>query len=530
MIIHEQIYNAIDVFTNRSQAFSVRAIAEFGGWHGLEREIDNALRYRRLAGELLVVQKGCASDNAILHLSKESARTWWAISTIRWALTGVDHISSDQLGNAMSVAFDNTLWNVPPSSLLRIGLELGVITEGQLPETYVLPWTSLARLNECFLDAMRVMLGLVRMPDSTNYLEEMSVSMQSQGYPHKYESLLNLTTPSIVEWVLGQLSERQATVIKARFGLLDKKARRTLEDVGRDIGVSRERVRQIEAKALKRVRSSHLKLNLCLGFLADFARSGGSLVLSGASMTQECKFLLEALSVTVHHVARLDVYLLADGEYVDYQTHLANDDNHAQPLSLPKYISKHDANQLRAVEELYWEEQSAYRWSRPRMLLAGLRSLGRAAHFQEIAEECNRLFPARVVAARNWHSALNLRESAELGIAWIGRKGMYGLEEHGYFRPKTDIFEAVAAIVNRKFSETRRPVATGDVFVELSKERRELHASSVNMALSFNDKLESVGSGMYVPVGCGRQREASDKQYDFAAAFAAFSASEEEDM
>jgi RNA polymerase primary sigma factor len=53
--------------------------------------------------------------------------------------------------------------------------------------------------------------------------------------------------------VLGTLSPREQKVIELRFGLRDGKPR-TLETVGRDFGVTRERIRQIEAKALERMR------------------------------------------------------------------------------------------------------------------------------------------------------------------------------------------------------------------------------------------------------------------------------------
>ena len=56
-----------------------------------------------------------------------------------------------------------------------------------------------------------------------------------------------------VDGVLGTLSERERRVLQLRFGLEDGRSR-TLEEVGRDFGVTRERIRQIEAKALRKLR------------------------------------------------------------------------------------------------------------------------------------------------------------------------------------------------------------------------------------------------------------------------------------
>ena len=57
-----------------------------------------------------------------------------------------------------------------------------------------------------------------------------------------------------IEDVLGSLNEREQKVLKLRFGLEDGRAR-TLEEVGKEFDVTRERIRQIEAKALRKLRN-----------------------------------------------------------------------------------------------------------------------------------------------------------------------------------------------------------------------------------------------------------------------------------
>ena len=53
--------------------------------------------------------------------------------------------------------------------------------------------------------------------------------------------------------VLDTLTEREQKVLRLRFGMNDGRAR-TLEEVGREFDVTRERIRQIEAKALRKLR------------------------------------------------------------------------------------------------------------------------------------------------------------------------------------------------------------------------------------------------------------------------------------
>jgi len=56
-----------------------------------------------------------------------------------------------------------------------------------------------------------------------------------------------------VEEVLSTLTPRERRVLQLRFGLEDGRSR-TLEEVGKEFGVTRERIRQIEAKALRKLR------------------------------------------------------------------------------------------------------------------------------------------------------------------------------------------------------------------------------------------------------------------------------------
>ena len=53
--------------------------------------------------------------------------------------------------------------------------------------------------------------------------------------------------------VLGTLTEREERVLRLRFGLIDGR-QRTLEEVGKEFNVTRERIRQIEAKALRKLK------------------------------------------------------------------------------------------------------------------------------------------------------------------------------------------------------------------------------------------------------------------------------------
>jgi RNA polymerase primary sigma factor len=57
-----------------------------------------------------------------------------------------------------------------------------------------------------------------------------------------------------IEGVLEQLNEREKAVIKLRFGIMDDESDRTLEEIGKELSVTRERVRQIESSAIKKLK------------------------------------------------------------------------------------------------------------------------------------------------------------------------------------------------------------------------------------------------------------------------------------
>ncbi|MGL5550220.1 MAG: RNA polymerase sigma factor RpoD, partial [Culicoidibacterales bacterium] len=88
-----------------------------------------------------------------------------------------------------------------------------------------------------------------------NYIEELEGKQ-----PTDYET--NEVLKEQIRDVLERLTDREERVLRLRFGLDDGRER-TLEEVGQEFGVTRERIRQIEAKALRKLRnpskSKHLR-------------------------------------------------------------------------------------------------------------------------------------------------------------------------------------------------------------------------------------------------------------------------------
>jgi len=91
--------------------------------------------------------------------------------------------------------------------------------------------------------------------DSNNFAEV----VQDENAFTPYEQLEEKTITSMLQEMVKTLDQRESTILKARFGL-DGGSEKTLEEVGVKFGVTRERVRQIQNIALRKLRKMIEKL------------------------------------------------------------------------------------------------------------------------------------------------------------------------------------------------------------------------------------------------------------------------------
>src|SRR6516162_8440322 len=96
--------------------------------------------------------------------------------------------------------------------------------------------------------------------------------IEDRGVVSPADVVININLKEMTEQVLNGLTPREERVIKMRFGLEDG-TEHTLEEVGQVFGVTRERIRQIEAKALRKLRHPSRSRQL-RAFVADVQRDG----------------------------------------------------------------------------------------------------------------------------------------------------------------------------------------------------------------------------------------------------------------
>jgi RNA polymerase primary sigma factor len=111
------------------------------------------------------------------------------------------------------------------------------------------------------LEKVRMMLKINREPvsldtpigeDEDSYLEDVIIDPKIAS---PTEAIVQMDLSEQTRKILATLTPREERVLKMRFGI-DEKADYTLEEVGEKFGVTRERIRQIEAKALRKLRHS----------------------------------------------------------------------------------------------------------------------------------------------------------------------------------------------------------------------------------------------------------------------------------
>lgn len=471
---------AIEKLADRLIIFSAWDVAAYADLQGAEDSIKNALRAHH--ANRTIMRVGGKQNSAIgcLYLGVHAAEKWWVDFTIRLAELGVDYLTTTQLAGSMSLVFNSLSQEVPSPSLLAVGQRWSMVTDGYKPDTFVFPWAAILHTNPQLQYWFRLVFT-----DKILYsqLEESSFDIA-------------------VDKALSFLTEREAIIIRERFGI-GTGYPSTLEEIGKRQNLTRERIRQIETKVLKKLCHYSRIRNLWLGFVADFFGSNRSLLIA-RSLTPQFRLFITCTNLEVIPIPELALHIIGvDANLVRKcrtVLHYAVAGLPCRPIvqEMP-FLPRSDAVRINTAENRYLEMQVMK--SRANMLHNALLSLGRAAHYREIAERCNQLFPSKKRPVRNWHTALSYcahPDREDYGIVWIGAKGMYGLREHGYSRPAYSLFQAVAKIVEDKFVETQLPVSEKIVAIELKKYREKFNLNSVKMALSFNDKLEAVDGG-YIP-------------------------------
>jgi len=179
---------------------------------------------------------------------------WWVRQAILHALA--EHAGSFRLPQKQA----NTLYRMERIRSL-LGERFGrAPTDEELSEELGISVNDVRVLTR----ASRSSLSLNE-PVDANGDSELGDLLEQTGIPDTDELLLRESFSRALSDALSELPERERRVLELRFGLIDDQPK-TLREIGEIMDLSRERVRQIESRALNKLRRSHKKHSLA-GFL-----------------------------------------------------------------------------------------------------------------------------------------------------------------------------------------------------------------------------------------------------------------------
>ena len=168
--------------------------------------------------------------------------TWWIRQAITRSLA--DQARTIRIPVHM-VETINKLQKVSRTLLQKLGREP---TQSEIAEAMGISESKVVEIQKIALDPVSLETPIGEEDDSHlgDFIEDKSMASQIEIAETKERR-------ELIEEILTSLAPREAAVLILRYGLRDNRPR-TLEEVGKEFNVTRERIRQIEAKALRKLR------------------------------------------------------------------------------------------------------------------------------------------------------------------------------------------------------------------------------------------------------------------------------------
>lgn len=482
----------VDEWARARRAFTFREIAE-----SADPDSDDGALRSKLTTHPWIIRLRPGPGDPDFFVPDSVLFRWFATLNLRLARLEVFTLLPGRVGLAMSHLHPDARWDTPPAEAVQFGSRLGLIGVRAVGEDFVFPLARLlSRMRPGALGAAEAFLDEMGDNDSWRQpLRAVAAHFALEGFTD---------VPETTRWI-----------VQARAGLLGHKP--TLEQLGTCLDLTRERVRQIESQFFHGSSKSgtswraerRLRPFVC-PLVADRMAESGSLVVDvRSSASDEVLLLAKCCGVPVAPIADTGLAVLAAPKQ-DVAGFAGGKWALPEGLNVGSATAKLECagplaligSDVSVVASRIVERRRRHLRKSHKVYLA-LRSMGRPAHYSEVAREYARLWGEPGATDDSVHAVLGREEH---GVVWVGVRGTFALKEWGYEHPAEGIFEAVTGIVRRKFEETGNPVSFPVITAEIGRYRKLVNQKSLQIAASCNAAVRRLPGDIFVPV------EATDTQ------------------
>lgn len=476
-------------------------LSQLAPWPQHGADIENIAKNLEADQRLVRLDSGDCESGSFIAM--ESLLRWWIVLTLKLAGTGEPNIAEHQLLADINLLRGDDGWRVPPLRAMAFGRRFGFVRGPDRSGLCIFP------VARCLSHLSRSSLELAQevLPDLLDYARR-SILAGNEPAGHSEGRLTDAVSD-----VLGTLTPREQKVLRLRAGI-EYGRRHTLEEAGREFKLTRERIRQIEKKALRKLHHPTRARQLVPAFLSDLMMRQGSLIVDPTDEQAPYQlFVAEFLGIPRAKLPALDLILLG-----------VSSEELAARGPPEQWLDLSDREPVAAaIDSLYgpYLSESAFATlvdiavdrkmpipgSKAQKVRAAMQQIGVPAHYSEISEVYNSLFPGQPLSERSVHGILG-REP--LDIVWIGVRGKFALKVWGYERPSKSLFDSVTEIVESRFSVTGKPVPFQVIAAEIGKYRQVVVPSSVVIAAACNPRVKRVGGDCYIPRPVSEEEEEDD--------------------
>lgn len=475
---NEEVTKYLDLVSTYDRALSLEEILDLA-----HPGIDCEVLQDALKSDTRFISLDGSSTGQAYFVSKKELFLWFARLTRRLAKVNQNRLNEQQLAGLMNSLSASGRWDVLPVEVVEFGQGFGFIGHAYTPGQFVFPLAHILSL----------------IPED---IKKMSYSaLESIFRQQDFDTSSSPPIHQIVDEALSCFEQKVRQIVQARAGL-GKSGKKTLQQIGDELHLTRERIRQLEGKFWKGLKKPAIKRVFIVALLYDIIRNHGSLIIEADSTDAPIRQFI-AICVDIPQARLPHSKLFVIGAAAADIPALKSTGWFPEEIDIDTVSTRLDSTaglclndqDIRTIAEIIVRFRRKQCTKGQKAYLA-LRAIGRHADATEITEVYNSLFPESISTKRNLHAVLN-RE--EYGVVYIGVRSTFALKEWGYEHPEKPLFDTVAEIVNKKFKETGSPVPFEVIIAEIGKYRKVVRPASLAIAAYCNPALQCVSKNHFMP-------------------------------